>query len=252
MSTLSWAYGVMTVPKRKDTLLPRTLESLSNAGFEQPRLFVDGDEDVREWRLSFPTISHFTFRSPVIRVYGNWVLAAAELYIRQPHADLYAIFQDDFLASRNLRTYLERCEYPERGYWNLYTFPVNERLCQPGHVGWYPSNQMGKGAVGLVFNRETLLTLLTHQHMVDRPMDLDRGWRSVDGGIVTALKKAGWMEYVHSPSLIQHLGLDSTMDKRRKVIHSEVHVPTYKWATSTLSTTFRGVDFDLLSLLDNR
>src|SRR5579872_2050280 len=32
---LAWAYGVTTVPARRDTLLPRTLASLRQAGFEQ-------------------------------------------------------------------------------------------------------------------------------------------------------------------------------------------------------------------------
>ena len=93
---------------------------------------------------------------------GNWVTALWALYTSDAEADRYAIFQDDCVAVRNLRQYLEACEYPETGYWNLYTFPENER----NKRGWYLSNQCGKGAVGLVFSSLAVRTLLASQHMV--------------------------------------------------------------------------------------
>lgn len=37
-----WSYGVTTVTERRDTLLPQTLASLKAAGWDNPRLFVDG------------------------------------------------------------------------------------------------------------------------------------------------------------------------------------------------------------------
>ena len=36
-----WAYGVTTVPSRRDNLLPITLGSLRKAGFDKPRLARD-------------------------------------------------------------------------------------------------------------------------------------------------------------------------------------------------------------------
>lgn len=235
---IKWSYGVTTVPCRKDSLLPMTLSSLRVAGFPEPRLFVDGatPKQAREYEEQFGLL--VTSRNPTIRTYMNWVLALAELYGREPYANFYAVFQDDFVTYSNLRQYLEKCEYPGRGYWNLYTFPVNQAIC-PKHpnglekIGWYPSNQLGRGAVALVFNRETVLTLLTHQHMVERPIDVDRGWKAVDGGVVTALNKAGWQEFVHNPSLVQHQGTISTMRNK-----------PHKQATS-----FKGTDFDAMNLL---
>jgi hypothetical protein len=92
---------------------------------------------------------------------------------------------------------------------------------------------MGRGAVALVFDRDTVITLLTHQHMVTRPLDAHRGWKAVDGGVVTALQKAGWEERVHNPSLVQHTGMLSAMRNR-----------PHKQAVS-----FRGKDFDATELL---
>lgn len=230
-----------TVLSRLDDLLPRTLASLAAAGFDQPRLFVDGERDVSVYIDRFGL--EVTNRYPLLRTFGNWWLALAELYVRTPLADRYAVFQDDFVTYRNLRLYLEACPYPVRGYWNLYTFPVNQALCPAGHTGWYPSNQLGKGAVALVFDRETVLTLLASRYMAERPQDLHRGHRSVDGGIVTALTQVGWREYVHSPSLVQHTGLHSSMGNDRC---KGKHTPF------PLAPSWRGEGFDALDLLRTR
>lgn len=202
---MKFVYGVTTVEMRREDLLPRTLASLKAAGFDQPRLFVDGSKDGFD-SFGLPV----TYRYPTIRTHGNWILSIYELYIREPDADLYAIFQDDIEACVDLRAYLETCKYPERGYWNLFTQPENHEVAK-GKLGWFLSNQMGRGALGLVFSRSVLKELLSARHMVDRPEDPKRGHQAVDGGVVTALKKAGVQEWCHNPSLLQHHGEVSSM-----------------------------------------
>lgn len=237
---MRWAYGVTTVPRRREEYFARSLRSLEAAGFGRytpagskevyPRLFVDGaccrTALSYEDEFGLPV----TPRGPTpTRAYGNWVLALAELYVREPNADRYALFQDDLLAPRNLRRYLDRCGYPAKGYWNLYTMPANQALARKHGdrdrengtgVGWFPSNQRGLGAVGLVFSLEAVLALLTNQspvsvrHMADRPRDATRGHKAIDGGVVDALRKAGWTEYVHDPSLLWHTGRVSAIGNR--------------------------------------
>lgn len=202
---LKWIYGVTTVPSRRETHLLRTLSSLKLAGFDKPRLFVDGCENSRSWIEEFDLA--VTCRSPALRVHGNWVLALYELYIREPNADRYAIFQDDIIAIANLRTYLEKVPYPEKGYLNLYTFSSNDSIAPSrDYVGFYPSNQLGKGALALVFDRPAVMNLLSSWHLVERVQDPARGHKSIDGGVVTALSQLGFKEYVHIPSLVQHTG----------------------------------------------
>lgn len=230
--SLTWSYGITTVPDRlQNGLVHRTIKSLEHAGFPHPRLFIDG-LSAKEWAENDYGLGHLpvTTRGDRVRTFGNWILAAWELYVRQPKADRYAIFQDDFVTYKNLRLYLEACPHPDKGYLNLYTFPQNERP----QSGWYLSNQLGKGAVALVFSNEAMRVLLQAQHMVDRPLDLVRGHKAVDGGIVTAFKKAGWKEWVHNPSLVQHTGEQSTMGNARH----------------KLASTFRGEDFDALDLIE--
>jgi hypothetical protein len=206
---MNWAYGVTTVPIRRDDLLVRTLTSLRNAGFDRPRLFVDGPPGTHD-DLSLPV----AYRGEQVRTFGNFYLALLELLIREPTADRYAVFQDDLVIYNNARAYLEACPDPARGYWNLYTFPHNLRRCN-GHEGWSHSDQMGKGAVALVFCREAVQTLLCQWHMVVKPQDPKRGWKNLDGCVVTAMKAAGFKEYIHNPSLVQHTGDASSIGNCR-------------------------------------
>lgn len=224
---MNWAYGVTTVPDRFADLLPRTLGSLARAGFDKPRLFIDETAPcpLPLAAAGLPT----THRFPAVRTVANWVLSAWELYLRNPHADRYALFQDDLVAYCNLRTYLEHCDYPHKGYLNLYTFPHN---LHP-RSGWYLSDQMGRGAVGLVFNNEAMRTLFQQQHLIDKPLDSSAGHSGIDGSISAAMKQAGYFEYVHNPSLVQHTGKYSTMGNSQHL----------------QADSFRGEDFDATALI---
>lgn len=242
---MKWAYGVTTVKERLYDLLPKTLESLGAAGFDRPRLFIDDPPPFAGHPKELPT----TYRHPRIRTYGNWILAVVELVCREPLADRYAIFQDDILALRNLRQYLEKCRYPDRGYLNLYTFPCNQAKFPPDDdphrrfphkTGWFLSNQRGLGALGLVFSQDVAYKLLGSPHSWTRMRDPVRGPQAVDGGVVTALAHQGIKEYVHNPTLLQHTGTVSTMAG---------HTKTGPQLEQQTALYFQGTDFDALTLL---
>lgn len=221
---MKWAVGVTTVPERICMMLPRTIDSLRRGGFESPRLFVDGAKDIREYE-------HFglecTLRWPRIRAWGNWWLAFNELFIRQPHADRYALFQDDILTVRNLRQYLEATEYPHRAYLNCAIYPQNH---EPGRKGWYkaPSGKngwRGFGAQGLIFDRQAMFTLIgeklddfTHKPTAIPTQQAPGGkaYESIDGAVVSKLETFGIMEHVHGPSLITHIGDVSAIGHSRQ------------------------------------
>lgn len=264
-----WSYGVTTVPQRRDDgTLAKTLKSLAAAGFDRPRLFVDGAAGgFEEFGLDV------TYRWPLVRVFGNWVLSMWELYLRQPSADRYAIFQDDALFCSNLRPYLESCPLlggEGRNYLNLYTVAGNHLLSvQQRQDGWFKANQLGKGALGLVFDNRGVRELLASRLMVDRPWDSPQfGWRSVDGAVVEALCRSAqlergepYTEWCHRPSLCQHTGTRSVMDKRKWVNptakegervpvteHDPSH-PVYTWGPETDAPDFRGEGWDPTTIL---
>jgi hypothetical protein len=221
-------------------VLNATLNSLKNAGFENPHLFVDGCDDSADWAREYGLTVTARGGRPTL-AFGNWVLALAELFIRHPDSTHFAVFQDDFLTYRNLRQYLERALYPQKCYLNLYTFPSNEgsrlrEVRKPApdddYIGFYRSNGAGRGAVGLVFRRQAVLALLTHTNITERPLAV-KGWKNLDGGVVTAMTKMEWEEYVHFPTLTYHTGQKSTI--RNKPHHQGV--------------CFLGEEYDALNLL---
>ena len=227
---MNWAYGVTTVPERLTNLTLRTLLSLAGGGFPKPRLFVDGCNDPKPIAEKFNL--EVTVRFPSLRTYGNWVLALWELYVREPQADRYILFQDDIVTYKHLREYLETILYPENGYCNLYLFPQNEKR-HKGEKGWYLSNQRGKSACALMFDKAAVIALLSAKLTVEKPQNLHRGWKSIDGSIVTAMSNVGFKEYVHCPSLIQHTGTNSSMGNKKH----------------PLAKTFKGEQFDAMKLI---
>jgi len=237
---VKWTYGITTVPSRREDLLPRTIESLRLAGFENPWLFVDGcshEEAIELYErndLFKGKIGGVTVRNPKVNAYGNWVMALWELYVRNPKSDYFSIFQDDFVTYKNLRHYLETLKYPLNGYWNLLTFPQNQSKAPKGMTGFFLSNQNGLGAVALVFSKKAVMEILGSEHMAGRPQNQKKGIKSIDGGVVTAMKKVGWKEYVHNPSLIQHTGETSVLGNRKH----------------PLAPSFKGEWFDALDLLE--
>ena len=229
-----WSYGVTSVKSRLQSLLPQTLASLKLAGFEKPTLFIDDiDHSIAsECSKKFGLI--VVNRQPQIKTYGNWLLTLLELYIRDPNADRYAIFQDDITVYKNLRFYLDECEYPKKGYLNIYTFPSNQLLADR-QLGWYKSNQLGRGAVGLIFNNQAVVELLQQRSIIVKPKAAEKSTKSVDGAVIHALKSIDYTEYVHNPSLSQHWGIVSSMGNTKQ----------------PKSTSFLGNNYDAMNFLSN-
>ena len=133
--SLKWAYGITTVETRTDNLLPSTIKSLAKAGFNKPRLFMDSPSH------TFYEHLQVTWRTPTVGPLSNWMLGLAELYLREPNAHGYIMFQDDAIFCKNLRKYLEESfeacsnallhrnrHFGNPTYYNLYTCPENEEL----------------------------------------------------------------------------------------------------------------------------
>jgi hypothetical protein len=234
---MNWEVGVTTVPSRFESYLPDTLQSLKAGGFPDPRLFVDCAEDCGRY------VDHIfglpvTYRVPKIGAYGNWLLGMWEIYLRNPVADRYVIFQDDVRTYKNLRQYLDSLRIPDKGYWNLYTYPMKPPNSLPSTRGWYVSPLLGKGALGLVFDMNGILALLSERHTSLRVMnyDADRRTKSVDGAVYEAMKNQGYTEYLHGPSLLFHVGKVSSCHEPSRGLHYP-------------DAEFKGESFDALEMM---
>lgn len=231
---MEWAYGVTTVPQRRDTYLPGTLRSLALGGFDKPRIFVDGDSDPLGWERKFPGLP-ITARWPAVKVVGSWVLGMIELYVREPEADRYVIFQDDVITGRNVRTYLDRLPAPERGYFNLITYPngVEKKTWDSAPDGsWVVTRQKHRGAHGIVLTCEGVRALFSTGMFFDYPREVD-GWKGLDRKIGLAMNAAGWTEYVHKPSILLTTG----------------DVSTIRHPKQAVARSFPGDMFDFLTLV---
>lgn len=228
---ISWEYGITATKTRLFDLLPRTVTSLRLGGFDNPRIFADGASWGFPGAFKEAHKLEVTPRYPAVGAFGNFVLSMWELYLRNPNADRYAMFQDDIVCYRNLREYLEKFECP-KGYWNLYTENGNVKA---NLKGWSVSNQMGRGALALVFSNESLRHLLCQPYLVEHRRDSHTGYKGIDKAIIESFKASdgSWREYIHNPSLVQHTGQFSTV----------------KNAGERTSPVFNGEDFDALSLL---
>lgn len=252
MRPVKWAYGIITVPERIQSTLPDSIRTLEQAGFDYPTLFIDGATCGYGTYDRLPKV----YRKDRIGVYGNWVLSLYELYIKNPTANYFALFQDDIIACRNIKQYVENT-FPTDGYLNLYTFPENEvQRPTPDFTGWYQSPyangswvyQTARGAQGIVLHKHAVMDLLSNRSIVDRVQDKHIGWRSIDGAIGIALNNDGWKEYVHYPSLLQHTGLTCTFNKRANATFKETTYKIFEWHPTTLSQSFKGEEFDCLTL----
>jgi len=231
----TWECGITTVPKRVlDGTLYATLNSLENAGIPKPRIFVDGSIPlVIQSDILTQKGYALSYRNDPLQVAGNWWLSIWELYLRNPYAHLYAMFQDDITLCKNLRSYIETNPdlYQDNVYLNLFTDSINTERLPRGYNGWIHAQAKGRGALALIFTHKVLQKLLQSPHMVDRFMDaqtgrykLPRRMRSVDGGIWNSLDKAGIKEMVHLPSLVQHTGKISTVEPLH---NNQPDAPTY-------------------------
>lgn len=223
---MKWIAGLTTVPQRRDTYLPKTLESLAAAGFPDIRLFVDGVKIYEDQLRTFECQGRpVTIRCPRVGIVMNWWLGLIELYGRNPDANRYAIFQDDFVMVKNLKPYLESSLSGNKAYWNLYTFHDNEPELNGKPIGWHEGSliggantkqlQRGRGAVALVFSNEGVRTLLSSNGFVEKVRNPDpaKSTKNLDGCIVNTMNSLGWREQVHWPSLVRHTGLISNIDR---------------------------------------
>ena len=94
------------------------------------------------------------------------------------------------------------------------------------------SHELG-GVMVLVFDNAGVRDLLSSRYLVDRFCSQQRGHKAIDGGVVEAMKLAKRREYVHTPSMTQHVGEESSMGN----------------ASHAKAETFPGEEFDATCLL---
>lgn len=203
-----WAVGLTTAPRSIPTLSP-CISSLRDAGWAHPRLFVEPGTDVPPEFSELPK----SLRDETLGAFPNWYLGVTELFLRQPRAEAFLICQDDILLSRGLRRYLEHRLWPSEtvGVVSLY-----RPSCYPeGDAGTFTDENRGWsswGALAYVFSNPGVRQLLADPILLNhRHHGPGGGLRNIDSIVGAWCERQQLPYYVHTPSLVQHIGDTSTI-----------------------------------------
>ena len=99
---------MLTAPRTKPTI-HRTLASLRRAGFDQVHVFAEPDSWIPDEFRHLPVTCH----GRKLGVLGNFCTSLTTLFMLEPRADCYAIFQDDIEVAEGLRAWCDTQFWPQ-------------------------------------------------------------------------------------------------------------------------------------------
>lgn len=197
-SRLRWAVGLLTAPRPESTI-GTTLRGLLDAGFEDIQIFAEPGSSVPREFAHLPRTVHGRKLGNV----ANFFTSLASLFLGQPEADAYALFQDDIEPARGLRAWCEDQFWPDgAGLVSLYTCLAHQDT-EPGwrvrKLGAYRTF----GSQALVFRRDVLKEFLSDGRLLEIH---ERGRVHGDDMILGewAERRGIGMAY-HTPSLVAHI-----------------------------------------------
>jgi len=200
---LVWAVGLVTAPRPEPTI-QQTLASLRDAGFTDVHVFAEPGSWIPEESGSLPVTVHGAHLGNI----GQFCTALTELYMAQPHADCYAVFQDDVAAARGLKDWCDEQFWPLRhGLVSLYT----SRVHSGDSVGWHVLDlgfYRTFGALAFVFRHDVLQEFLTDGQVLRYRQRHAHGDDSLVGEWAN---RYGIGIAYHTPSLVQHTGKVSSL-----------------------------------------
>ncbi len=227
----SWAVGVTTAPRRESTL-ETTLDSITRAGWSEPRVFMDGTTHLPDRYSHLP----ITWREDSVGAWPSWYLALAELVLHEPHADAYMLLQDDVILydRESLREYLERVLWPgdRPGLVSMFYTGLNSP------TGWLEAKgEWHFSAQGFIIPPGIARALLCDP-------DVSRGWLAASSQTHIPIPEmiSDWAHkrsidiWYANPSLLQHIGNTSTIWMNAAVVNGR-RAPWYSGSVETEVST---------------
>lgn len=199
---IHWAVGVTTAPRRQPTLQD-CLDTLLAAGWDSPRLFVDG-------QVELPAMAHSlqqTVRAPQQGAWLNYYLTLQEL-LEHTDADVLMLVQDDaaFPPTSAIRHYLD-CVVTQTGTGALLSLycPTDYDGQSNGWQVW--DSVWHFGALAFVWSRPLAEAFVADSIVAayENPADGERK-AGIDVVIGEWAKRAGVSIYRSTPSIVQHIG----------------------------------------------
>lgn len=224
MKPPKWAVGVITAPRKGVCHLGRTVECLVNAGWHDVVVFAEPDSLI-------PDCSATIVQRP--RFFGdwtNWATGLYELLLSEPDADFYFMAEDDGVICRGAKYYLDE-QLPKLG-----EFATASPYCPNKHrrnnfigfhnecIGW-----LTWSTLTVIMPRESVIRFFSDpdvqrhrfEHIFPVPeneipwgVEVEPKNSVKDAVLGLWAKKNNLPMYYHSPSLVQHMGLTSTLTHR--------------------------------------
>lgn len=229
----TWSVGVTTTLRRRPTL-EWTLDGLVRAGWDTPRLFLDGPVTIPDRHAGCPV----TYREPRIGAWPNFFLGLSELMMRDPEADAYLMVQDDveFFDGVKLREFLESILWPGNspGPVSLYSCQIAARA----ETGWARHERPWfLGAHAFVFPGDLIRRFLSDPVVLaHRKAGANHGLANVNTVVGEWAYRNGSPISFPTPSLCRHIGHASTLWLVRESRAIARKAPSRATSTSGLNT----------------
>jgi glycosyltransferase involved in cell wall biosynthesis len=232
---LTWAVGLTTAPRPNPTI-ERTLSSLQAAGFETIHIFAEPGTRLPRPSNHLPVVVNPQRLGTLLNLYSSLAALLASL----PSADAFAVFQDDIDAAHGLKQWCDEQFWPlDASVVSLFT----PRLHSGSSPGWRllsPGYQRACGAQALVFRRDAVHEFLSDPLVMNR---LQAKGNNNDAVVAGWTARHGRSIAYHTPSLVQHLGHQSSIytagPDRRNFAHavsSVEEIATWKPSASRKAT----------------
>lgn len=201
-----WAVGITTAARPVD-YLPATLRSLREAGWGEVTVFAEPSTPIPPGQPASVAQRH---QGP----WPSFLRCLSSLVATSPQAAAYGVWQDDTLTARNCRRWLEGQE-PRSGISSLY---ISEHQSKDRPPGWSafdlgdPANGPVKvpyGACAVVMPPDVARLLLTNP---PEPQAI----RMTDTWLGKFCQEAGLPFWQHVPSLVRHVGRESSLARKGK------------------------------------
>ena len=211
---MEWAYGITCAPREIDTLTP-TVESLQMAGFHDPYLFAEPDTPIPDDLCG----SRLFCSDVVLGPWPNLIRSIRGLLDLKPNAEAIAVFQDDIKLAEGAEDARDRNLWPAPietlGVVSLYLAWAIRMTFARSHKGWFELDpkvvpSKAYGALAYVFPRKAAQRLAANPPNIlqSRPSDsLTARW----------CKGAGLGYWHYSPSLVEHTGSKSTVNRHHSM-----------------------------------
>lgn len=224
MDSNLWAIGVQTC-NRNENYLNHSLESVSRGGWDHLTIFADYESNISS---NYP----INYRPYQFGDWSNWICGLFELYVLNPKANYFLMFEDDITCCKNLKTYLEWA-IPRLGDFGCLSLYTPNRYKKEIDC-WHDESDADWALVGgqaILFTRKSLKRFLSNEKILNYS---ELSNIAKDRAIGIWAFKQETVLY-HTPSLVNHCGENSTTGS---IMHKSID--------------YVGDDFDANSLINQQ